>query len=124
MLISIIEYFKKTIKVVPNKIAIIDGIHKISFEELDTKSKSLAIELNRWNCTSKPIAVFLPKSIESIISDIAITYSGNAYMNLDIKTPSTRIGNILDLIKPEIVITNKNLASFINDSSFGVKNLT
>jgi amino acid adenylation domain-containing protein len=36
-------------------------------------------------------------------------------MNLDIKTPSTRIGNILDLIKPKVVITNRKFASFLSE---------
>ena len=62
----------------------------------------------------KPIAVFLPKSIESVVAlDIATTFSGNAYMNLDIKSPSLRgFKNILDLIKPVAVITNKNSCWF------------
>lgn len=113
MQINIIEYFEKTVTKYSNKVAVIDGNRKISFEELSRKAKTIAEELCKLGCTNKPIAVFLPKSIESIIADIAITYCGNAYMNLDIKTPSTRIGNILDLIKPEIVITNKDLSSFI-----------
>ena len=115
MQINILEYFEKTVITVPTKTAVIDGELKISFNELSRKAKSLASELCGFNCLNKPIAVFLPKSIESIIADIAITYSGNAYMNLDIKTPPARIGNILELIKPEAVITNRKLAVFISE---------
>lgn len=113
MQINIIEYFETTVNTVPDKIAVIDGEQKITFEELCINAKTLSVELSRLNCINKPIAVFLPKSIESIIADIAITYSGNPYMNLDIKTPSSRIGNILDRIKPELVITIKSLVGFI-----------
>lgn len=115
MQINVIEYFEKTATIVPDKIAIIDGDRKISFEELRIKAKVFATELARLNFINKPIAIFLPKSIESIIADLAITYSGNIYMNLDIKTPSTRIGNILDLIKPKVVITNRKFASFLSE---------
>ena len=115
MQINIIEYFETTVNTVPDKIAVIDGEQKITFKELCIKAKSMAIELNKLNYINKPIAVFLPKSIESIIADIAITYSGNIYMNLDIKTPSIRIGNIIDVIKPDIIITNKILAGLIRD---------
>jgi amino acid adenylation domain-containing protein len=113
MNINILEYFQKTVFNNPDKNAVIDGDSKITFDNLNIKAKSLANELTKLNCTNKPMAVFLPKSIESIIADIAITYSGNTYMNLDIKTPSARIGNIIDLIKPKIIITNANLASSI-----------
>lgn len=115
MRINILEYFEKTVNDLPKRIAVIDGTQEITFKELRSKAKALAIEFMRLNCFNKPIAVFLPKSIESIIADIAITYSGNAYMNLDIKTPSSRIGNILDLIKPEVVITNSKFAIFMSD---------
>jgi len=37
---------------------------------------------------------------------LAITYSGNIYMNLDIKLPDARTKNIIELIKPELIITN------------------
>jgi len=58
----------------------------------------------------------LPKSIDSVVADIAITYSCNIYMNIDVKSPHERIKNIFDLIKPEIVITNSANLIFLNGS--------
>lgn len=113
MLINIIEYFENTTHNNPNKTAVIDGNTRITFGELSEKSKKLACEISKSNLTNKPIAVYLPKSIESVVADIAITYSGNAYMNLDIKTPTSRIGNILERIKPEIVISNTKYENII-----------
>jgi len=110
MKINLIEYFEKTVLSNPDKVAIIDGDNRSTFNELSEKSKKLACEINKLDFLNKPIAVYLPKSIESVIADIAITYSANAYMNLDVKTPIVRIGNILDRIKPELVITNKKLS--------------
>jgi amino acid adenylation domain-containing protein len=106
MQISILEYLDKTVSLVPSKTAIIDGDRIISFDHMANMAKTLAVELCKLNCLNKPIAVFLPKSIDCIISDISITYSGNAYMNLDIKSPETRISNILELIKPAAIITS------------------
>ena len=40
---------------------------------------------------NKPIAIYLPKSIQSVIANIAITYSANIYMHLDIKNPSEMV---------------------------------
>lgn len=57
--------------------------------------------------------MFLPKSIESIIADIGIVYSGNAYMNLDIKTPLERISNILKLVEPLFIITDTKYKNMI-----------
>lgn len=113
MKINVLEYLEETVEKYPNKTAIIDGEKTISFKELNNKAKSLGVYIAGQNIIRKPIAIYLSKSIESIISDIAVTYSGNAYMNLDIKTPIERIKNILDLIQPEFVITNSKLISKI-----------
>ena len=37
---------------------------------------------------------------------MAIIYSGNFYMNLDVKTPAEKNKNILELIQPAAIITN------------------
>jgi len=107
MKINLIENFEETIQQFPDKIAVIDGTKSVTFNELAQKSKILAGNLiNVNNTLNKPIAVYLPKSIESVYSDLAITYSGNIYMNLDVKTPIERIGNIIELIEPFAIITN------------------
>ncbi len=107
MIKNVIEYFIETVKNNGNKIAVIEGENKINFTDLDRKSKILASNIiDRVNVSNQPIAIFLPKTIDSVMSDIAITYSGNVYMNLDIKTPMDRINNIVSLIEPKLIITN------------------
>lgn len=115
---NILKYFELTVQKVPNKKAIIDGENSISFQKLDKKAKILTkILLSKSNIKNDPIAVFLPKSIDSVVADIAITYSSNIYMNLDIKTPKERIKNILELVKPKFIITNTQYLKFINQIS-------
>lgn len=109
MIKTILEYFETTVKNSPEKTAVIDGDRTITFAELASSAKKFALHLHsclnhKFRC---PIAVFLPKSIESVVADLAIVYSGNAYMNLDIKTPAQRINNILKLVQPLYVITDQ-----------------
>jgi amino acid adenylation domain-containing protein len=112
---NILEYFFDTIKVNSNKIAIIDGDKNLTFEELEKQSKVLATELLKKKLSvNKPIAVFLPKSTESVIANIAISYSCNIYMNIDIKSPHERIKNICNLISPEIIITNSSYLKLLD----------
>ena len=107
MNINLIEFFIETTIKNRNKIAVIVGAKDITFGDLDIKARALAQSILQ-DCLYKnePIALYLPKSIDAVISDIAITYSGNIYMNLDVKNPEERILNILALIKPRIIITN------------------
>jgi len=110
---NILEYFFKTVETNQSKIAVIDSDKAITFGDLDRKAQVLANHIiDKKEISNMPIAVFLPKSIESVVANIAITYSVNIYMNIDVKSPQERIKNIFDLIKPALVITNSaNLKS-------------
>ena len=108
MRINLIDYFLETAEKYPSRNAVIEGEQKITFAELRQQSVKLSHSLmENVNIINQPIAVFLPKSIDTVIANTAITYSGNIYMNLDVKAPIERINNILALIKPAMFITNK-----------------
>lgn len=104
---NVIDYFEKTVESNLHKVCIVDGERKIEFGEFRDNSKSIAckiLELTNGK-KNKPIAVFLQKSLEVYEIDIACTYSGNFFMNLDVKTPLARIQNILQLIEPVLIVT-------------------
>jgi amino acid adenylation domain-containing protein len=114
MKINLIEFFIDTVGRYSDRIAIIDGERRLSFGELDVKVRRLAnVIVGVCQCKNRPVAVFMPKSAEAAIADIAITCSGNVYMNLDVKNPAERLGNILALIQPEAVITTGKYKSII-----------
>lgn len=114
MKINLIEYFIETIGKFPDRIAIIDGERGLSFAELDNKARQLAKAIiDTCDCKNRPIAMFMPKSIEALQADLAITYSGNTYMNLDVKNPAERLGNILALIQPAAVVTNNKFKAIV-----------
>lgn len=116
MKINLVEYLQETLLEHDSRTAVIDGNRTIGYRELDSKARSIAGTIVREiGCKNCPIALLLPKSIESVYSDIAITYSGNAYMNLDVKNPKERLNNILSLIQPKAVITDTAHESIISD---------
>jgi amino acid adenylation domain-containing protein len=114
MQINIIEYFIKTASLYPAKQAVIEGETSISFEQLRRQSIAFASAIVQQNdIYNLPVAVYLPKTIHTVIADMAIMYSGNAYMNLDVKAPIERIHNILKQVDPEIIITNSRYLDVI-----------
>jgi len=119
MKINLIEFFEETISKWPYKIAVIEGEKSITFGELAKKAKSLAAFIEeKENSRNRPIAIYLQKSIEAVVSDLAVTYSGNVYMNLDVKTPESRIKNIINLIQPQAVITDSKHIDALKPSCF------
>lgn len=116
MKINLIELFEESVSRAPQKIAVIDKDREISFSDLRRQAMALAnIIINGNALRNKPIAVFLDKSIESVFSDLGIIYSGNFYMNLDVKTPAERISNIMKLVEPiSIISTSKQIQSIVD----------
>lgn len=116
MKINLIEYFEEILSKCPDKVAIIDKGEHTTFRDLSRKAKCLSMYLiHALQGTNLPIAVYLPKSVDAVFSDIACLYSGNIYMNLDIKTPAERIRNILDLIQPKAIISTNQYIKNISD---------
>ena len=121
MKINLIELFEESVKKYPQKVAVIDKDREMTFSDLREQAIMLAQKIIYGGaCQNKPVAVFLDKSIESVYSDLGIIYSGNFYMNLDIKTPTERISNILKLVEPRFIISSskqiKSIESIIPDT--------
>lgn len=92
-----------------DKVAVIDGDKQLCFSDLQTRAKKLALRLiaNADVCNA-PIAVYLPKSADTIVANLAILYSGNIYTNLDVKSPPQRLANIIANIGPRLLITSRS----------------
>lgn len=116
MKINWIEYFEETLKRCPEKTAVIEKDRTVNIQELGNKSRMLsAVIAEKMGDINKPVAIYLPKSIEVVVADIACMYSGNIYMNLDVKNPAERLRNILELIKPSLLLTDSRYLKNISD---------
>ena len=114
MKINLIEFFVETVSRFGEKVAVVDGERRVTFNELDVQARQLAQTIiDNCQCKKRPVAMFMPKCKEAAVTDLAITYSGNAYMNLDVKNPAERLGNIFALIQPAAVITNSKFKAVI-----------
>ena len=113
----LLDYFEETVKNNDSKIAIKHNDDELSFAKLKVKSQKLATHLLSYigDLINRPIAVFLPKEINTVIADLSVMYSSNPFMNLDIKTPKERIMNIIELVKPIVIITNKKYLTVLDE---------
>ena len=109
MLTNIIQFFTNTAKTYPDCIAVKEANGEaVSFRDLGSKETAIADWLaTSFKTTRRPVAVFLPKCAHTIAADLAIIHSGNAYMNMDVKTPQERLTNVLKQAQPLCIITNE-----------------
>lgn len=104
------EYLEMNISKYQEKTAIVNGDSKVSFGELRKNSIVVSRYIAKTNIESNsPIAVYLPKSTESIFCYCGILYSGNFYVPLDVKSPQERISIIVESLSPKLIITNSKL---------------
>jgi len=113
MQVSVLEYFERgSLAACRHKVAVIDQGTKYTFEELERFAKNCAALIaRRTEAVNQPVAVFLPKSVQTIVADLGIVYSGNCYANLDIKSPPERLKSILGNLGASLIITNAASAS-------------
>lgn len=113
----LLDFFESIHKAKMNDVAVVHNKESITFSALKNKAQKLAavMEKNMGGCINSPVAVFLPKEIDTVITDLGIMYSCNPFMNLDVKTPRERIMNIFMLVKPAAVITKKIYKNILED---------
>src|SRR6266850_1891749 len=108
MQINVIEYFERgALRTSRDKVAVREQARDYTFAEIERFAKNCAaLILKHTSASNQPIPVFLPKSAQNIIADIGLLYSGNAYANLDIKSPPQRLKGILQNLNAPIIITS------------------
>lgn len=113
----LLDYFDETSQKNAESIAIRHNDKEISFGDLKIRSQKIGTLLlsEIQGVCNTPVAVFLPKEINTVVADLGILYSSNPFMNLDVKTPKERIMNIFELVRPAAVITGKRFAKALSD---------
>lgn len=94
----------------PQRTAIIANNQSISYKELDDKSSKLANLLLLSGFKPKDvIALFLPKSVKTVVSMLAVLKAGGAYIPLDSHySPISRIHKIIEKSGVNYIITTKS----------------
>ena len=116
---NVLEYLEQgPLKSFPNKEAIVHADNAITYASLSHQSKVWASEIIRKiGFVKRPIAIFLPRSIDAVIADIACLYSGNIYTNVDFKSPPQRLRGLIENIEPIALITNTESVEYLRTSS-------
>lgn len=104
-------------------IAFKDSDGEISFVMLRDRSRALASRLMSLTETgrTRPVMVYLPKSIKSIISFMGSMYAGSPYVPMDYNVPEARFKATAENLCPCAVITDENGRKKLDAAELGVK---
>lgn len=95
----------------------------VTFAELRGQSMSLATYLLKklppTGRAVRPVMVYLPKSVASIVSFMGALYGGCTYVPLDYAVPLKRLQLIIDNTSPLFIITDADGAARLDELSLG-----
>jgi amino acid adenylation domain-containing protein len=107
---NILEYLEASVEKYPDKPAYVDDSTEITFQQLMERSKAVASRITALNMIKQPVAVYMEKNVNCIVSFLAAAYSGNFYTPIDLEMPLQRINNVIHTLQPISIIADR--ASF------------
>ena len=119
---TILEFLEKTANKFPNKVIYEDINRESTYEEFVKKSKKIGTSLAKKNQDiNKPVAIYIDRSVTCLETMMGVTYSGNYFVVLDIKSPKERNSLIINTLPDvSIVVERKNIEK-IKDLDFNGK---
>lgn len=103
----------------PGKTAYADEKKEITFGELRMQARRIGGELALRGLFKKPVAIFLEKGVDVLVSFMGVAYSGNFYSPIDVDMPASRVDKILEVLQPAIVITTAPLKEVFSQYAYG-----
>lgn len=111
---TLIDLFNEKVFQHPSKIALVKGDLKYSYEDLNKCVNKLANYLLSLGIRKDHfVTILLPRSIDQIISILAVLKTGNAYVPLDPNHPDERIQWVHEDSGAQVLITHENLSERI-----------
>lgn len=105
--LNIVAWFIDKVKNSPAKIAITDYSEEISYQDLHMRSNRLANYLQSYGVVEGDhVAILMQRSIDTLVSLLAVLKLGAAYIPLDTTYPEERLQYMLDDSKTVLLITN------------------
>ncbi|GGX16505.1 non-ribosomal peptide synthetase [Aquimarina muelleri] len=116
---TIVDVFKEQVYKTPDAIAVVFKEKTLTYEELDTKSNQLAHYLKRKGVkTEDLVGICLDKSLEMIVSVLAVLKSGGTYIPIDPEYPEDRINYIIEDSHISFFVTNSEYNYLVRDNRY------
>ncbi len=107
---NVLEWLEKAGRLTPDNIAYEDENTAITFRQTLEEARRIGSRLAEKITDPAPIAVMMGRTVHTIVSYLAVVYSGHVYAPIDVTLPEDRVCKILDTLKPSAVLTeNENL---------------
>ncbi|RYF02097.1 MAG: amino acid adenylation domain-containing protein [Comamonadaceae bacterium] len=106
------EMFERVAEASPELIALVCEDQALSYAALDARANQLAHQLIAMGVTAEtPVGIYLDRSIDMVVSILAVLKAGGAYVPLDPAQPADRLAYVAGDARLHLVITSAVLAA-------------
>jgi amino acid adenylation domain-containing protein len=108
---TIQQEFRKQATKLPNDIGVAFGNRQMTYLKLDQQSSQLALFLHREGVhAGSLVGVYMERSLEMIVSFLAILKTGAAYVPLDLHQPKDRLHQMIEESQPICVLSHSKVS--------------
>lgn len=100
------DYLEATAAKYPEKVAFADENKSLTFSQVRVNALKLAFAIMKTGSFKAPVAIYLDRSVEVLVSFMGAAYSGNFYTPIDTSMPTNRIEKIIETLSPAVIITD------------------
>lgn len=112
------ELFEDQAARTPGAVAVVFADEQLTFAELNARANQLAHRLRKCGVgPESPVAIFLPRSSETLVAMLGTMKAGGVYVPLDLRQPQNRLSLMLEETAPIAVLTQQRLTDQIPDTT-------
>ncbi|NET02965.1 MAG: amino acid adenylation domain-containing protein, partial [Sphaerospermopsis sp. SIO1G1] len=113
---TVIQLFAEQVEKTPNATAVVFENQQLTYSELNQKANQLAQHLTSQGVGADTlVGIYIERSLEMIIGILGTLKAGGAYLPIDIEYPSERVNYMLADAKINILLTQENLKSLVEN---------
>ncbi|MFG2012748.1 amino acid adenylation domain-containing protein [Micromonospora sp. NPDC048868] len=103
---SLVDLFARTVARHPDEPAVSEGDRQLTYAELAAEVAEVAALLRRYGVGAEDrVALYLPRSLDTIVALLAVLHVGGAYVPVDAAYPDARRDAMLTDARSRLVIT-------------------
>lgn len=104
------QIFERQAAATPDAVAVVDGDRQVSYRQLDEAAAELAARLRVHGLEAGRFAALcLERSLDLVVSVLAVLKAGGAYVPLDPAEPAERLAFVLSDAEPVLLLTQAQL---------------
>lgn len=104
---NILEWLENSREKYSDKIAVIDEMGAVTYDEFVNISKAIGSKLATYTGMRKPVAVLADKSIDTLSTFFGIVYAGCFYVSFNPELPEVRLNQVQSVLNAEYIITDE-----------------